>query len=99
MPYQGGLGATQSASDAIRETQVGQSLNELGIAVADLNKIVEELDARLAAVVRQEGETIAKNTSTPRMMRVPVALGIDDRAEGVRTAFTRIRNILDRLEL
>ena len=85
--------------NASRETQVTGSLNELESTIDILHKIIATLSDRLAPVLRTEVPEALNSKAGVAPPIVPLASIINTRAESIREASRRLRDLTDRLEL
>ncbi len=88
-----------SDATAPRQTQVQDTMNTLGIAVMELDKIISELEKRLDPVLRPSAPTPSSDMQKEKNTLVQLASCIDNERGHIRDAVARIEYILSRLEL
>lgn len=80
------------------ESQVGGEVNRQKNLLADLRKIVDTLDSRLASIMR-DNTPQPETASQDRASLVPLATEISSCNDEILVAYQGLSSILDRLEL
>lgn len=87
------------ASQEVRSTHVMRELDQQAELVTAVQHGINELEKRLAGVLRSEDEVAEKMVNEPHMPLVPVAEKIHSHNNNLQLSSRRLFNILDRLEL
>jgi hypothetical protein len=95
--------AYKSVAEDIREGQVHSQVADLLRLAGNLSDAVIHLETRLrdAGVVRGNGEDTAKalSTTSPREVLVPLAGKIEEAGFSIDRAITRIKVVIETLEI
>ena len=82
-----------------RDPQVGRAYNSLEKAQAQQQEIIENLERRLEAVLRQVGPDKSGENAGVHEIQVPLAIALLGASDRTIRANARLQSILDRLEV
>lgn len=91
--------ATAIGSLAVPCNQTSSQFNELERVVLENEKMIQELESKLAPILRSEGETPANQPSAPREHLVPLADVLRNLADSAKRTQARIGSLLNRAEI
>lgn len=88
-----------STQPEVRQPEVQQEFVRVEEAASYIDKITEELEAKLSgSILAQRAETGSASSSTPEPVRVPVAQRLYDLGTRLERVRQHLSSILDRIE-
>jgi hypothetical protein len=90
--------ASMSASAPTRATHVGESMEQLSLAVDGLHAEIANLEDRLRPILRTEPQKLQADVGA-KSGKVPLAATLDERIMRIRGAIERIVNMNACIEL